>query len=258
MRSANSLRSATNVNLPLGQRRYQGVLGDQKPNHAYRIQLTQRSSLNVQLTGLRSNANLILMNGQGKAMARSARQGRRNEQISRRLEPGTYYIQVARQQGNTRYQLQIAQNSTSTPTPPTTATQPLSFAEQVVGLVNQERRQAGLKEVRLNPRLNASAQAHSQDMALNDFFGHKGSNGSQADERILAAGYNYSLIGENIAAGFATPSGAVEAWMNSPGHRQNILHPLLKEIGIGFYFLENDTGAVNYRYYWTQNFGTPL
>lgn len=256
MRSAN-FRSATQVNLSLGQRRYQGVLGDKNPNHAYRLQLNQRSSLNVQLTGLRSDANLTLMNRQGKTVMRSARPGRNNEQIQRLLKPGTYYIQVTRGQGNTRYQLQITQASPSNQ--PTLATQqPLSIDEQVLALVNQQRRQAGLKAVQLDPRLTAAAQAHSQDMALNDFFGHVGSNGSQADDRILSAGYNYSVMGENVAAGFATAAGVVQAWMNSPGHRQNILHPMLREMGVGLYLLENDTGAVNYRYYWTQTFGTAL
>jgi uncharacterized protein YkwD len=55
----------------------------------------------------------------------------------------------------------------------------------------------------------------------------------------------------------STPEGVVAGWMNSPGHRANILNPALKEIGVGYYFLAEDTGEVNYHHYWTQVFGTP-
>ena len=55
----------------------------------------------------------------------------------------------------------------------------------------------------------------------------------------------------------STPEAVVTGWMNSPGHRVNILNPRLKEIGVGYYFLADDTGKVNYRHYWTQVFATP-
>jgi uncharacterized protein YkwD len=55
----------------------------------------------------------------------------------------------------------------------------------------------------------------------------------------------------------STPEAVVAGWMNSPGHRANILKPELKEIGVGYYFLADDTGKVNYHHYWTQVFATP-
>ncbi|WRH65149.1 MAG: CAP domain-containing protein [Planktothrix sp. GU0601_MAG3] len=76
-------------------------------------------------------------------------------------------------------------------------------------------------------------------------------------DRIKATGYNYSWAAENIYASPATPEAAVEGWMNSPLHRDNILDPNLTEIGVGYYYLADDTGNVNWNHYWTQNFGTP-
>ncbi|MDJ0690009.1 MAG: CAP domain-containing protein [Xenococcaceae cyanobacterium MO_188.B32] len=71
-------------------------------------------------------------------------------------------------------------------------------------------------------------------------------------------GYQYSTAAENIAAGYQTPEAVVEAWMGSAGHRANILNPDLTEIGVGYEYLANDTGSVNYNSYWTTTFGTPV
>ncbi|MEG4940132.1 CAP domain-containing protein [Microcoleus sp. F4-D5] len=128
---------------------------------------------------------------------------------------------------------------------------------RVVEITNVERSKAGLSPLQFNPVLGAVAQKHSVDMALNDFFDHTGSTGSQIGDRISAEGYKSSYYAENISAGRATPEEAVTAWMNSDGHRTNILNPQFQEIGVGYYFLGNDTGEVNYTYYWTQVFATP-
>lgn len=258
MRDIKQLRSATTIEQSSGQF-YQGKLGETKPVRYYRLQVKQRSSLDLSLSQLRTDANLALVNQQGKAIGKSTRKGKQQESIAKTINPGTYYVRVYRQKGATHYRLNIDMN----PIPSNSATNPAiatvaassSLSDQVLTLVNNYRSQAGLKPLRLNSLLTTAAQAHSQDMALNDYFSHTGFNGSTADERISATGYNYAAIGENIAAGFATPEGVVAAWMDSPGHRANILHPVLKEMGLGFYFLESDTGSNNYRYYWTQNFG---
>jgi uncharacterized protein YkwD len=260
MRSTKHLKSATTVNSKLEQGSYRGIVGNANPDHYYRIRLNQRSSLNLSLSGLTADAQLALINHNGKTLRRSVRQQKNNESIVQTLEPGTYYVRVYRQQGKTQYELTIDRRSAA-PNPATLQPNRLSsnpLVDRVLTLVNQHRNQAKLKPLKLNPHLNASAQSHSQNMALNDFFGHEGLNGSTPDERILAAGYDYAVVGENIAAGFSTPEAAVQAWMNSPSHRKNILHPMMEEIGVGFYLLENDTGSVNYRYYWTQDFGKPM
>lgn len=132
------------------------------------------------------------------------------------------------------------------------------FLDRVVELTNQERTQLGLSALNANSELRAAAQTHTENMALQDFFDHTGLDGSSLGDRVNAAGYDFSRAAENIAAGNPTPEGVVEGWMNSPGHRANILNPDLQEIGVGYFFLENDTGSVNFNHYWTQVFGTSL
>ncbi|MGB5713959.1 MAG: CAP domain-containing protein, partial [Waterburya sp.] len=122
---------------------------------------------------------------------------------------------------------------------------------QVVELTNVERTNAGLQPLKLDSQLVDAAQDHSNDMAQDDFFSHTGVDGSTPASRVTANGYEYSTTGENIAAGQTTAAGVVESWMNSPGHRANILNPDFTEIGIGYEYLENDTGSVKYNHYWT-------
>ena len=76
-------------------------------------------------------------------------------------------------------------------------------------------------------------------------------------QRIAAINYEYYSATENIAAGYTTPEAVVEDWMNSDGHRDNILNCNLQEIGVGHYYLANDSGSVNYHHYWTQILATP-
>ena len=130
-------------------------------------------------------------------------------------------------------------------------------AQAVVDLINDERVKAGCAPLQVNSKLVAAAQKHSEDMALNDFFSHTGSNGSSPGQRIAAEGYSYSTWGENIAAGYTTAAGAVNGWMNSDGHRANILNCSYQETGVGYYYLENDTGNENWYRYWTQVFASP-
>jgi uncharacterized protein YkwD len=138
-----------------------------------------------------------------------------------------------------------------------TAPPPVPFADEMIGLVNQERAKNGCPALAKNTALTNAAQGHSTNMALNDFFDHRGLDGSWPWDRASRAGYNWSSIGENIAAGYSTPTSAMQAWMNSAGHRANILNCNYRDIGVGYYYLANDPGSVTYRHYWTQVFGTP-
>jgi uncharacterized protein YkwD len=81
----------------------------------------------------------------------------------------------------------------------------------------------------LSSRLNRSAQGWTNAMVAHDAFGH----GSDFAARITAAGYRWSVAGENIATGFATPASVMNAWMHSPDHRANILNPAYTDIGVG-------------------------
>jgi len=135
------------------------------------------------------------------------------------------------------------------------ATDP-AFINKVLELTNQFRAQNGLSALKLNTELNAAAQNHSQDMAVSDYFSHTGKNGSQPWDRAKAVGYEARSMGENIAAGYTTPEAVVQGWINSPGHRANLLNANYTELGVGYFLLENDTGSVNYGRYWTQVFGS--
>ena len=123
-----------------------------------------------------------------------------------------------------------------------------ALEDEVTALTNQERRAAGCGEVTTDERLRAAARGHSQDMAENDYFSHTGLDGSSFVDRARAQGYP-SPAGENIAYGYATPADVMEGWMNSEGHRNNILNCSHTTIGVGLAY------DANGRPYWTQVFG---
>jgi uncharacterized protein YkwD len=120
---------------------------------------------------------------------------------------------------------------------------------EVLRIANQERAKAGCGALTADNRLANAAQKHSADMAANDYFSHTSQNGDQMADRVDAAGYPWRSLGENIAKGQATPASVMQAWMNSSGHRANILNCGFRNIGVGLAF---DGGSP----VWTQNFGT--
>ncbi|MFE0538858.1 sigma-70 family RNA polymerase sigma factor [Streptomyces nigra] len=128
---------------------------------------------------------------------------------------------------------------------------PSGTVGQVVALVNKERAAAGCGPLAEDSLLDKSAQTHSADMAARDFFDHTNPDGADPGQRITAAGYRWSTYGENIAMGQQTPEAVMESWMNSPGHRANILNCSFKDIGVGVH--EGPGGP-----WWTQNFGAKL
>lgn len=131
-----------------------------------------------------------------------------------------------------------------------------TYTDRIFALVNIERSHHGLSPLTWNSQLATAAQNHSSSMANNDFLAHTGMDGSPWD-RISNAGYQYLSAAENIAGGYLNPDDVVDGWMNSLGHRNNILNPDLTQVGVGYYYLQNDTGNVNFNSYWTQTFGTP-
>jgi uncharacterized protein YkwD len=138
--------------------------------------------------------------------------------------------------------------TTTTTTPPvvtTTTTPPPSQTQQVFALVNQARARAGCNPLTDDPRLDQAAQQHSDDMANRGYFSHTTPEGVTFDQREIAAGYP-SPGGENIAAGYQSAQAVMNGWMNSPGHRANILNCGFVAIGVGL-----DTNG----WYWTQDFG---
>jgi len=84
----------------------------------------------------------------------------------------------------------------------------------------------------LNSQLNQAATNHANDMTTNNFFSHTGSDGSNVGTRVTRTGYNWSTVGENIASGYRSAQEVHDGWMNSSGHRANILNSNYTQIGI--------------------------
>lgn len=127
---------------------------------------------------------------------------------------------------------------------------PSAEAERVLTLVNQERAKAGVAPLVFHAALNQAAQGHAEDMALRGYFDHYSPEGVGPGTRITQAGYRWVTYAENIAAGYGTPEAVVTAWMNSAGHRANILNSRLKEFGCGI------ARGGPYGIYWVTDFGT--
>jgi uncharacterized protein YkwD len=103
-----------------------------------------------------------------------------------------------------------------------------------------------------HPTLRASARGHSRDMALRDYFSHTTPEGAGPGARAQGAGFQGSLVGENIAAGQVDPARVVQAWMESPGHCENLMDPRYRYLGVGYF---RDGANDRFEHYWTQNFG---
>jgi uncharacterized protein YkwD len=131
---------------------------------------------------------------------------------------------------------------TGTTSPPGAAS---SAEAEVTRLVNIQRANAGCGALRVDDRLTAAARAHSRDMVDRDYFGHTSPDGKGPGDRAAAAGYP-RWSGENIAAGYPTPQAVVDGWMNSAGHKANILNCQSKATGVGYDARGN---------MWTQMFG---
>lgn len=145
-----------------------------------------------------------------------------------------------------------------------------TFEQQVMILVNQERAAQQLPPLKLQGQLAQAAEGHSAAMATRNFFSHCDlDTKSGPGQRIVATGYAPVTWAENVAAGQTTPASVMTTWMNSSGHRQNILSSSAWELGIGYVYDGGDAGNVRldngtcnaggtsgpFRHYWTQNFG---
>jgi uncharacterized protein YkwD len=133
---------------------------------------------------------------------------------------------------------------------PTAAT----LVAEVLQLSNNLRAANGCGPLALTPQLTASALRHSTDLTrMGDALSHTGTDGSTFAMRIEQAGYtNFTLVAENIAAGYETPQDVVDGWYNSPLHRANLLNCQLKDVGIGYVY----TAQGDFNYYWTADFGS--
>jgi len=121
-------------------------------------------------------------------------------------------------------------------------------SQDVLALVNAERQKAGLSPLSFSDKLTAVALEKARDMAENNYFSHESPTYGSPFQMLQQYGIRYSTAGENIAAGQRTPAEVMQSWLNSSGHRANILNSAYTEIGIGYY------EGGNYGTYWTQEF----
>lgn len=123
-----------------------------------------------------------------------------------------------------------------------------SHAEQVLNLVNYERKKQGLKALSLSNELTNIATLKSKDMAQKNYFSHTSPTYGSPFEMLQHFGVTYKAAGENIAAGQKTAEEVMQSWLNSSGHRANILSSKYTELGVGYY------KGGTYGVYWTQTF----
>ena len=121
-------------------------------------------------------------------------------------------------------------------------------ALRVFELTNEARRQYGLRELSWSDELAEVGRVHCMDMAAQSYFDHVAPDGTTPSQRVRNAGIRCLISAENIAAGQINPEMVVQSWLDSPGHRANILDPQLGKLGVAF-FLGGDYGI-----YWAQEF----
>jgi len=127
-----------------------------------------------------------------------------------------------------------------------------ALENEVIRLVNVERTNRGLQPLTANWELSRVARYKSQDMANKGYFSHTSPTYGSPFKMMESFGIRFSAGGENIAKGYRTPQAVMNGWMNSPGHRSNILSASYSQIGVGL--AKDKSGS----YYWTQMFIKPL
>jgi uncharacterized YkwD family protein len=125
---------------------------------------------------------------------------------------------------------------------------PSEQAQEVLNLVNAEREKAGLKPLKMSEQLRSIANLKSKDMGEKGYFSHNSPTYGTPFQMLQDFGVHYRAAGENIAAGQKTPQEVMNSWMNSSGHRANILNANFDTLGVGIY------NGGSYGIYWTQLF----
>ena len=135
--------------------------------------------------------------------------------------------------------------------PPPVARVGGGVSAQVVQLANAERAKAGLGALTVDSRFASAAAGHSTDQATMNRMDHTGSDGSSMADRINASGFRWRALGENVAVGYQDAASVMSGWMNSAGHRKNILTAGFTVIGVAA------AASADGTYYWTMDLGTP-
>lgn len=139
---------------------------------------------------------------------------------------------------------------------------PRTTETEVLEMINAERAAHGCQPLRVEERLTEAAERQSRQMVERHYFSHTAPDGSTPSRRVRDTGYVYQMVGENIEVNSDVPEAVVDAWMNSPGHRENILMCAFRETGIAVAWQGDDQPVAGvpreFRAYWTQVFAMPL
>ena len=139
----------------------------------------------------------------------------------------------------------VQQSTAGTTTTTQTSGTLSAFEQKVVDLTNQVRANNGLPALKVDPTLGKMAHEKARDMSANNYFSHTSPTYGSPFDMMKQFGITYNYAGENIAMGQQTPQEVVNSWMNSQGHRENILNPNYNYIGVGYVAQGN---------YWVQDF----
>ena len=161
-------------------------------------------------------------------------------QTTTRREPTTHTTTVRETTTHTTTRKETTTETTTNAAPTGT------YAQQILTLVNNERAKEGLSPLTLSSEVSRVAQAKAEDMKNNNYFSHTSPTYGSPFDMLKKFGVSYRTAGENIAKGQKTPQAVVSAWMNSPGHRANIMNKNFTKLGVGY------TGGSSP--YWVQMF----
>ncbi|MGG0776952.1 CAP domain-containing protein [Bacillus rugosus] len=211
----------------------------------------QNMSLNDVVKKLHINTNIKTLNAANEKeikqlLKKHAKQSNMNIQDVQKKEtakPAQKTTEKAATEQNTASKAPAADEKTNTTTSAPSSVS--AYEKKVVELTNAERQKQGLKPLQIDETLSKSARAKSQDMKDKNYFDHQSPTYGSPFDMMKSFGISYKTAGENIAKGQKTPEEVVKAWMNSEGHRKNILNPNFTHIGVGYV----ESGSI-----WTQQF----
>lgn len=245
-----TMANAHNLGTINGLRNFADSVVTTAPNDYFKFTVNSKQSITTILKPSVADLSLDLLDASGnrlptiyeKEASPLRRPGIEFESISRVLEAGTYYFRVSGGGANSNFTFSMLGQAPAS-----------NQTDRVIELTNFYRSQVGAQAVVKNAALMTAAQAHSQDMGINDFFDHTGSDGSSPTDRARRAGYSGGAA-ENLASGSRTAEEAMEGWLYSnDGHRENLLDPSHRVIGTGFYDGSNGE-FYSWDFYWTSKF----
>ncbi|APH68297.1 CAP domain-containing protein [Bacillus sp. LR_5] len=212
----------------------------------------QNMSLNDVVKKLHINTNIKTLNAANEKeikqlLKKHAKQSNMNIQDVQKTETAkpaqkTTEKAAAATEQNAASKAPAAEKTNTTTSVPSSVS---AYEKKVVELTNAERQKQGLKPLQIDETLSKSARAKSQDMKDKNYFDHQSPTYGSPFDMMKSFGISYKTAGENIAKGQKTPEEVVKAWMNSEGHRKNILNPNFTHIGVGYV----ESGSI-----WTQQF----